>query len=170
MENKPLEQNQEPLPLKIWMDNQNINTLFDISIWSMRIVWSIGLPPSQIYPLIPSFFSALKGCVPWDLFTPVQRGWGGPKYFVRNKYLHQLQPFPPSWHSAIWKQIWHSNGIPKVNTFSWLMVNEKILTTKNLQKEESKAHLNVLYAFQMKRWSVISSLATVSLSKSSIAP
>jgi hypothetical protein len=36
--------------------------------------------------------------------------------------------------SAIWKEIWNSDGLPKINIFGWQLAHNKLLTGENLLK------------------------------------
>ena len=36
---------------------------------------------------------------------------------------------------SIWKNVWNSDGLPKIIFFCWLLVHRKILTAENLRKK-----------------------------------
>ena len=40
----------------------------------------------------------------------------------------------PPGADKIWKKVWHTNSIPKVNSFIWILLHNKILTAENLRK------------------------------------
>ena len=69
-----------------------------------------------------------------------------------------------------WKLVWHPDSIPKVNTFIWLLLHNKLLTAENLRKrgilgpsrcalchssEESSSHLFLQCEFSRLAWKLI---------------
>ena len=36
--------------------------------------------------------------------------------------------------NKIWKKVWHTDSIPKVNSFIWILLHNKLLTAENLRK------------------------------------
>ena len=34
----------------------------------------------------------------------------------------------------LWKKVWHLDSIPKVNSFTWILLHNKLLTAENLRK------------------------------------
>ena len=70
----------------------------------------------------------------------------------------------------IWKQVWHSNSIPKVNNFIWLLLHNKLLTAENLRKrgisgpsrcamcnstEETSSHIFLQCKVSLSVWKII---------------
>ena len=70
----------------------------------------------------------------------------------------------------IWKQVWLSNSIPKVNNFIWLLLHNKLLTAENLRKrgilgpsrcamcnadEETSSHIFLHCKVSLKAWQII---------------
>jgi hypothetical protein len=53
---------------------------------------------------------------------------------VKSGYKQLLEDsgIPPK--SAIWKEIWNPNSLPKINIFCWQLAHKKLLTGDNLNK------------------------------------
>jgi hypothetical protein len=64
--------------------------------------------------------------------------WGsgsrGLKYSIKVGYISLLQDLtnPPCSH--IWKYIWRGDSLPKINTFSFILVHESFLIEEYLQR------------------------------------
>lgn len=88
-------------------------------------------------------------------------------YLVKEEYIilmsNLLHPTP----LKIWKLIWNREVIPKVNSFCWMLIHKKIITTKNLRcknihdplrcllcncEEESIYHLFYVCSFSLSIW------------------
>ena len=70
----------------------------------------------------------------------------------------------------IWKKVWHPDSIPKVNSFIWLLLHNKLLTAENLRKrgilgpsrcslcnsvEETSSHLFLQCKVSMSVWKIV---------------
>eukprot|EP00253_Pinus_taeda_P005985 PITA_05985 len=109
-------------------------------------------------------------------FAPVHRdeedswGWGKTGvYTARQGYL-QLQSKKNSPHlKEVWKQVWDSFSIPKINFFFWTLFHNKILTGENLCKrniagphrcvpcknaQETTDHLFINCEYAKKAWNI----------------
>lgn len=80
--------------------------------------------------------SLLQGRDPFNHSHNDTRIWNSKNkyYSIKEGYERLVQDNfhrQPTW---IWKNIWNSDGIPKVNFFCWLLVQRKILTTENMEK------------------------------------
>lgn len=49
-------------------------------------------------------------------------------------YERLVQNYPLPHSTSLWKNIWHSDSLPKVNFFCWLLVQGKIVMINNLEK------------------------------------
>ena len=62
-------------------------------------------------------------------------GWGYDGYYTAAKGFNALlSPFSSFFPPVIWKTVWFSRCQPKVKKFTWLVLNNKILTGDNLSK------------------------------------
>ena len=76
----------------------------------------------------------------------------------------------------IWKKVWHPDSIPKVNSFMWILLHNKLLTAENLRKsgingpsrcaqcnldEETTSHIFLQCKISLSIWRIVlpSSLA-----------
>eukprot|EP00253_Pinus_taeda_P030936 PITA_30936 len=64
-----------------------------------------------------------------------QMGWGESRSYALALGYIALQPKKDRLRSlALWKQVWNTNGLPKVNFFFWILMQNKQLTGDNLSK------------------------------------
>eukprot|EP00253_Pinus_taeda_P007306 PITA_07306 len=105
-------------------------------------------------------------------------GWGKNGVYRENQGYHQLQSKQDSPHQGIvWKQIWDSFSIPKINFFFWTLFHNKILTGENLCKRgiigphrcilckrglETTNHMFIMCDFTKEVWSIFFSGLNVS--------
>lgn len=59
-------------------------------------------------------------------------------YSVSKGYSALQTPHCSVYPLAIWKSVWYSHCLPKVNFFAWLVLNNKILTGESLMKRGFK--------------------------------
>lgn len=71
-EKEKLSSREDLAPLKEWMEDQNIQTLYDISAWDEStenwVGWNLDSPPNPLTPLVSSLVHALSGCYPWNRY------------------------------------------------------------------------------------------------------
>ena len=76
----------------------------------------------------------------------------------------------------IWKKVWHPDSIPKVNSFIWLLLHNKLLTVENLRKrgilgpsqcalcnsaEETSSHLFLQCEVSKIAWKIVLPMAFI---------
>jgi hypothetical protein len=76
----------------------------------------------------------VNGSSPVHLNQNDSRDWGEAGYSVRMGYKNLLHDNDLPEKSAIWKEIWNSDGLPKINTFGWKLAHNKLLTGENMLK------------------------------------
>jgi hypothetical protein len=79
-------------------------------------------------------FQHLARCALVDPSIPDDWVWGKKGYTIKEGYMKLLLYLPSSPKSRIWQHAWQGDSLPKVNTFSCVMVHRKLLTTENIQK------------------------------------
>jgi hypothetical protein len=100
------------------MRDLNLFLIYNIGLLNMVVCWNgqWDHPPSHLTHIVSIYFALLKACDPYDLFTLDYWGWGALYYSVKDGYLHlQFLPLPQC--SNTWKQVWHIDGLPKINIF-----------------------------------------------------
>lgn len=75
----------------------------------------------------------LHECAPQQLAVKDSIGWGSQDYSVQKGYEFQLSQvtLPPK--PGIWRHVWHTDGLPKVNILCQTLAHGKILTGENLR-------------------------------------
>ena len=119
-----------------WASEQGISTLFDLSQWDSKGLW-IGWkelsPPVHLANAVDSLLSSLHGLSPTSVLVKDRIGWGKTgKYNVKEGY-QKISMEPPE-VDKLWQKVWHTDSIPKVNSFIWILLHNKLLTTENLRK------------------------------------
>ena len=113
----------------------------------------------------------LTGLAPIHSSCKDMWGWGISGNYSAAHGFQEIHKISISTLSAsIWKTIWNSRCIPKVNFFSWLTLHNKILTGDHLQKRryhgpfrcclcnaasETAAHILIECVFSQNVWSSI---------------
>jgi hypothetical protein len=95
--------------------------------------WNFGEVPPQLIEEANHLLQKISGSAPVHLSKKDDRSWGKEGYTVKLGYK-QLEDsdIPPK--LTIWKEIWNSNNLPKINIFCWQLAHNKILTRGNLIK------------------------------------
>jgi hypothetical protein len=76
----------------------------------------------------------LEGATPCHVEELDKRGWEDQGYFVNKGYdalLHQIMFLPKS---KFWTNIWHLDGLLKINIFCWTLALRKVLIGETLCK------------------------------------
>jgi hypothetical protein len=173
----PLNLNQNLQRLQTWMDEQNLRTLFDISVWGTARHkqwqgWAVSNLPLELEQEWASLKISLHGKSPLRKRARDKRGWGkeAKPYSTALGYstLLNLPLVPPN--PAIWKAIWKFKTIPKIDLFLWTLGHDSILTGENLkrkgwvgpfrcplfhQAKESSSHLLLFCSFSKEVWTLV---------------
>jgi len=121
----PLNQNEEMDNIREWLQNRNLLTLWDISIWGTDDErswesWDLGGYPENLEVEASKLIELLQGKSPLKILAKDKRGWGftSSKYSAAEGY-HSLRaiPFAPPDPSQ-WKSLWTFTSIPKIDFFS----------------------------------------------------
>lgn len=128
----------EPLlPLRDWLEIHSFSTLLDLSSWSPDESWLRWInphPPPHLSPLFSELFSSLQGSAPHHQRLKDTHGWGNAYYTVNSEYYSFLEAANHCHpRSSTWTIVWHSDEIPKINFFCWLLAHKKVLTAENLK-------------------------------------
>ena len=121
--------------------------------------------PEQLkedYSLLQTF---LQGSLPIHIKLPDQRCWGKSGVYTMKDGYNSVHN--SSRKEGIWKNVWCSDGLPKIYFFCWLFTHQKILTADNLKKrgikglsrcilckraEETQNHLFLECSFSNEVW------------------
>eukprot|EP00253_Pinus_taeda_P007428 PITA_07428 len=160
--------------IKIWLQSNNLNTLWDISTWTEDdgrwwATWNLGEVPQQLQVEATILLDKLQGKSPIKASAKGKRGWGSHsgKFTVAEGYKSRtmIPNVPPD--PAQWRFIWAFPSLPKINFFCWTLAHNSILTRDTLRKrgmeglsrcplcmseEESANHLLLLYPFARDVW------------------
>eukprot|EP00253_Pinus_taeda_P031912 PITA_31912 len=160
-------------PLKHWMDQAKLRTLFDISQWSQND-WK-GWKALTLPPNLEKFWADLKvslsGLAPINRTTEDKFIWdpNGVNYTVKYGYK-TLQNSPAANNWPLHKVVWRIDSLPKVKMFNWTLLHGNILTAENLRKkgihgpsicclcknaEETCGHLFIECPFARNCWNLI---------------
>jgi len=140
MGDPPLGSRQDLKQLKLWMKIQNLNSLWDISVWGNdepKAWQNWGM--ANIPPNLEEDWNTLKFCLqgksPLKERKKDKRGWGTRSriYTTTTGYQHivSVPNVPPN--PTIWRAIWTAKSIPKIDMFVWTMAHRGILTGENLR-------------------------------------
>jgi hypothetical protein len=138
----PLDLRQDLRRLKDWMESQNLKTLFDISIWGNDRCkswqgWGVGNIPPDLEGDWSTLKLCLQGKAPLKKKGKDERGWGknAKPYTTANGYRLTINVpnVPPN--PILWKAIWQSKSIPKIDMFIWTLAHNSIQTGENLQRK-----------------------------------
>jgi hypothetical protein len=156
------------------MVTQNLNTLWDISIWGndehkMCLRWGIANNPPDLEEDWNALKLYLQGKSPLKKRGKYKRGWGtisGTYTTAAGYQLTNAHPNVPP-NPTIWKAIWTSKSIPKIAMFIWTLAHISILTgikpkkkgvgrpqymSLCLQAEETRDHLLLKCSYSKEFW------------------
>ena len=124
------------------MESQNLKTLFDISIWGNDRHkswqgWGVGNITQDLEGDWSTLNLSLQGKAPLKKKGKDERGWGknAKPYTTANDYRLSINfpNVPPN--PIIWKAIWQSKSIPKIDMFIWTLAHNSIQTGESLQRK-----------------------------------
>jgi hypothetical protein len=128
--------------LKSWMRAQDLTTLWDISVWSEGmdktwLRWEANNRPQELEGEWNTLMGYLQGKSLIKARKKDKRGWGSlsGNYTTTTGYkiLTVVPHVPPD--PTIWKSIWTSKSIPKIDMFVWTLAHRSILTGRKSVKE-----------------------------------
>ena len=122
--------------LSEWVRGIGISTLFDLSSWNLKGSWNGWKdfhPPEHLEAAKNLLFTSLHGKTPINKSSKDYIGYGkNGTYTVKEGY--KKLTMEPAANESLWKKVWHSDNIPKVNYFIWTLMHNKLLTAENLRK------------------------------------
>jgi hypothetical protein len=83
--------------------------------------------------IIPTL-NVINGCAPKSQTDKNFKGWGSSDYIVNKGYKSMQENVVSYPKVVVWNSVWHNDGMPKVNSFIWLLVHGRILMAENLRK------------------------------------
>ena len=177
MGDQPLNHNPGIKNIMDWAQNNNVNTLWDISSWEEDNVntwkaWQIDNLPNWLSEEKDSLIHLLKGKAPAAKNMPDKRGWGqrSGKYSASEGYKALLSLPHVAPNPARWNFIWNFPLMPKIDFFCWTAAHQSILTGDNLKirgmegpsrcplccsEEETMDHLLLNCPFSKEVWSEV---------------
>eukprot|EP00253_Pinus_taeda_P014894 PITA_14894 len=128
--------------IKLWLQSNNMETLWDISTWTEDAGrrwdnWNLGEVPHRLHSEDSLLLDKLQGKSPMSATTKDKRGWGSHSgsFSVAEGYksLIVVPNVPPD--PTKWKFIWGLPSLPKIDFFSWTLAHNSIFTGDNLRKQ-----------------------------------
>ena len=99
------------------------------------VVWSFPKIPEQLLHKQELLILSLSGLALVNCFSKDEWGWGRFGKYSAAQGSSELQiPLAFSLSLVIWKSVWSSYCLPKVNFFTWLLMHKRVLTGENLSK------------------------------------
>jgi len=134
----PLGQCNELNNIKRWLQSKGVNTLWDLSEWERNnwTGWKIqDLPPNleEEGDVLRTF---LQGKSPIKNNIKDKRGWGRKtgRYTTGEGYkLMEVIPYAAP-NPGVWKFLWTTPFVPKIDFFCWTTAHKSNLTVENLKK------------------------------------
>jgi len=134
----PLWKHNQLQPLINCLNLQGKKYISDTSFWIAdsgdSIGWNLQNLPSNLQEATHQLQSLLKGCAPIHNTLKDKRGWGNGVYSINQGYSHILSQTDTPPKDKIWNSLWINDNPPKVNSFCWIVVHDKLLTGENLLK------------------------------------
>ena len=144
--------------------------------------WKDLNPPLHLEEAKNLLMTSLQGMSPIKETKKDSIGWGkNGQYTVKEGYKRLTVEPVASEH--IWKKVWHPDSIPKVNSFCWLLIHNKLLTAENLRKrgvagpsrcalcnneEETSSHLFMHCSVSLKVWQCVLPSGTIFIPSRSV--
>ena len=126
---------------KGWIDGQGIKTLWDISNSKneppyIQDRWTIPEFLAEIEGRKKQFLDYLSGSAPVARRKRDMRGWGScTDLYTTDQGYNVFSSIPStSINPKIWKKLWKTIALPKIDIFCWTLVHGNILTSENLEK------------------------------------
>ena len=123
---------------KLWLSSSGKSTLYDISNWNKNDTWerwNLGEVPPLLRDEDKKFLMAISGNASVHPGQKEGRSWGKEGFIVKTGYKQLLERCDIPTKSAIWKEMWSPNNLPKINIFCWQLAHNKLLTGENLKKK-----------------------------------
>lgn len=124
--------------IREWLTAAGKTKLSDISEWDSNgdwVDWAFPAPPEQLQQQLILLRNLLSGAAPIHSSMPDRWGWGRTGEFSTSEGYRAYQATGNSTHSpSLWKSIWDTASLPKINFFTWTLIQNKILTGDNLAK------------------------------------
>ena len=122
--------------LSEWARSIDISTLFNLSSWNPKGSWNGWKdfhPPEHLEAVKNLLFTSLHGKTSINKSAKDHIGWGkNGTYTVKEGY--KKLSMEPTTAESLWKKVWHSDCIPKVNSFIWILMHKGLFTTENIRK------------------------------------
>eukprot|EP00253_Pinus_taeda_P025214 PITA_25214 len=138
MNNPPLSFHAEIWDIRKWLHDAGIRKLNDISEWDSRgnwVEWAIPPVPAQLQHQTEILKSLLLNAAPVHHNIADRWGWGETGFYTPSLGYSALQTKKDSIRTpSFWKQVWNAKGLPEVNFFFWILMQNKQLTGDNLSK------------------------------------
>jgi hypothetical protein len=173
----PLSTIEGTTQLRDWMWSQAPVNLWDISIWSddedkIWIRWEANNRPPELDGEWNTLMDSLQGKSLIKARKKDKRGWGSfsGKYTTTTGYKSfTIVPHVPP-DPTIWKSIWNSKSILKIDMFVWTLAHRSILTGENprrrgwegpsrcplcIQEEETLDHMLLKCPFTKDVWNPV---------------
>eukprot|EP00253_Pinus_taeda_P015281 PITA_15281 len=138
MNRPPLSSHAEIRDIRKWLYDAGIRKLNDISEWDSRgnwVDWVLPPVPVHLQHQTETLKSLLLNAAPVHRSIADRWGWGDTGFYTPSLGYSALQTKKDSMRTpSFWKQVWHAKGLPKVNFFFWILMQNKQLTGDNLAK------------------------------------
>eukprot|EP00253_Pinus_taeda_P033411 PITA_33411 len=138
MNRPPLSSHAEIRDIRKWLHDARIRNLNDISEWDNKgnwVDWVLPPVPVHLQHQTEPLKSLLLNTAPVHRSIADRWGWGDTGFYTPSLGYSALQTKKDSMRTpSFWKQVWHAKGLPKVNFFFWILMQNKQLTGDNLAK------------------------------------
>ena len=134
----PLASNANLNKIHVFLAQRGIQRISDISKWNEDGSWSdwhFSNVPNRLLQQLETLKAELRDAAPVHMNKKDKWGWGPTGSYSTAKGYAMLQcqkDRPPP--AKIWKDVWDSTALPKVNFFFWTLMHKKVLTGENLMK------------------------------------
>eukprot|EP00253_Pinus_taeda_P019194 PITA_19194 len=129
MNSPPLSSHAEIWDIRKWLYDVGIRKLNDISEWDSRgnwVDWAFPPVPAQLQYQTDILKSLLLNAALIHRSIADRWGWGDTGFYTPSLGYSALQTKKDSMRTpSFWKQVWHVKGLPKVNFFFWILMQNK---------------------------------------------
>ena len=123
--------------LSKWAYDNGTTFFCDLSSWDQNGRWNGWRtihPPEHMKIAEEFLFTLLHGMAPINRSSKDISGWGKNGNYMVKEIFKMLISDITTTPEIIWKKVWQLDCIPKVNSFFWLLMHNKLLTAENLRK------------------------------------